>query len=53
MFKFLLKFLKKKKEIKDELDKALAEGLITKEELLRLRLERAEAIYKTFLKEKK
>jgi len=46
-------FTKKKNAIPDDLDKALALGLITKEELLRLRLERAEQKYKDFLKEKK
>lgn len=49
----MFKFLKRKKEIKDNLDRALAEKLITKEELLRLRSERAGAKYKEFLKEKK
>lgn len=53
MFKFLSKIFKKKKETPDELDKALAQGIITKEELLRLRCERAEAKLKEFLKEKK
>lgn len=46
----MFKFLKRKKQIPDQLDKALAFGLITKEELLRLRLERAEQTYKDFLK---
>jgi len=53
MLKFLVKFFKKKREIKDELDKALEYGLITEEELLRLRCERAETKYKEFLKTKK
>lgn len=54
MFKFLLgKILKKKKEIRDDLDKAITLGLITQEELLRLRADRAEAKLKEFLKEKK
>ena len=47
----MFKFLKKKKPIKDDLEKALEQGLITKEELLRLRFERASQIYKDFLKE--
>jgi len=49
----MFKFLKRKKNIKDNLDNALLLGLITKEELLRLRLERAETKLKEFLKEKK
>lgn len=47
MFKF---FKKKIKKINDNLDTALKQGLITEEELLRLRLDRAENIYKKFLK---
>jgi len=43
----------KKKEIKDRLDKALDFGLITKEELLKLRCDREEAKLKEFLKNKK
>jgi len=46
-------FKKKKKDLPDNLDKALTLGLITKEELLRLRLDRAEQKYKDFLKEQK
>lgn len=42
-----------KKQIKDELEKALKQGLITKEELLRLRYERANTRLKEFLKDKK
>jgi len=49
----MFKNIFKKKEIKDELDKALAMGLITKEELLRLRSERADRKLKEFLKDKK
>lgn len=50
MFKFL-KFLKIKKKIPDcKLEQALKLGLITKEEVLKLRLERADQDYKNFIK---
>lgn len=49
----MFKNLFKKKEIKDELDKALALALITKEEFLRLHYERANTKLKEFLKDKK
>lgn len=48
----LRKFFKKK-PIPDKLEQALELGLITKEELLRLRLERAEQTYKEFLNKDK
>lgn len=47
MFNF---FKKNKKEIKDTLEEVEKLGFITKEEMLKLRLERAENIYKNFLK---
>lgn len=53
MFKFLPKILKRKKEIRDDLDRAISLGLITQEELLRLRSERADAKLKHYLKQKK
>jgi len=43
-------FKKTKKPIPDKLDEALKFGLITKEENLKLRLERADKTYKDFLK---
>jgi len=46
----MFKFFKHKKKIPDKLDEALKLGLITDEELLRLRLERADQTYKDFLK---
>jgi hypothetical protein len=52
MFNFIFRFFRKK-QIKDELDKAFLMGLITEEELYRLRLERAEEKYKEFIKKKK
>lgn len=51
MFNFLKKIFKK--NIPDELDIALKENLITKEEFLKLRLERAEREYENFVKLKK
>lgn len=42
-------FKKNKKEIQDSLEEAEKLGFITKEERLKLRLERAENTYKDFL----
>jgi hypothetical protein len=51
--KFLSRIFKRKKHIEDQLDNALKQGLITNEEILRLRLDRADQEYKNFIKEKK
>lgn len=53
MFNFIFKIFKRKKEIKDKLDEALGQGLITNEEFLRLRCDRADTKLKEYLKEKK
>lgn len=44
---------RKKKAIPDELKKAFEQGLITEEEMLRLRCERAEEVLKAHLLSKK
>lgn len=51
--RFLSRIFKKKKYIEDNLDIAKKQGLITDEEILRLRLDRADQEYKNFVKEKK
>lgn len=53
MFEFLKKLLPKENLTKVGLEKALAEGLITKEEFLRLKVDRAENKLANFLREKK
>lgn len=46
-------FFKRKEIKKDSLEKALDLGLITREELLKLKIDRAKENYKKFLKTKK
>lgn len=46
-------FFKRKKIERDELDKAFDLGLITKEEVLRLRIDRAKEDFKNFVKKTK
>jgi len=41
-----------KKKPKDNLEKALEQDLITEEEMLRLKVDRAELIYKEYLEKK-
>jgi hypothetical protein len=51
--KIMTIFRKKPKPIIDELEKAFEEKLISEKELLQLRAERAEFLYKEFLKSEK
>lgn len=54
IFLFKNKFFKrKKKKIEDQLELALGQGVITEEEVLKLRVDRAENELKDFLKSKK
>lgn len=53
MFEFLTKFFKKKPKTIDCLEDAFNQNLITKEEFLRLKKERAETELKEYLKKKK